>query len=432
VVIVARVVLSTFGSAGDLNPFVALGLRLRDRGHEVVFAVEENFQPAVRALGFAVTTLSGDSATALGPYARRVFASGNALASLRLLLRHYILPTLPAKIAELCAACEGADLLVAAASQLAASAAVDLTGVRWASVVVGPSTLPSAHIEAQPMPFALPQAMRMASNRLEWALGGAALRRMVDRPVNRIRAGFGLAPRHDLMWTGNLAPAGTAVAVSPAFLARPPDWPRYVHMTGFCFWDGATGWNAPPDLTAFLDTTDPIVAVTAGSIAPEVEEAFAPYFYASVAAIRAHGGRALVVGVSPSIAADLRGEGVLTLPFAPYSVVFPRCAAVIHHAGIGTVAQCLRAGVPALVVPGGLDQPFNAARVARLGVGVWRSRRGFTAERATKALGALLGESGYRERARELAGAIAREDGTGALSVVVESTLKLDLPRGRT
>jgi UDP:flavonoid glycosyltransferase YjiC (YdhE family) len=234
VVNVARVVLSTFGSAGDLNPFVALGLRLRERGHEVVFAVEENFQPTVRALGFAFTTLSGDSDTALRPYARRVFASGNALASLRVLLRHYMLPTLPAKIADLCAACEGADLLVAAGSQLAASAVVDLTGVPWASVVIGPSTLPSAFVEARPARVALPPALRTASNRVAWALGGAALRRMVDQPVNRIRAGFALGPRHDLLWTGNLSPAATGVAVSPAFMSPPPDWPPYVRMTGFC------------------------------------------------------------------------------------------------------------------------------------------------------------------------------------------------------
>ena len=420
---VARVVLSTFGSAGDLNPFVALGLRLRERGHDVVFAVEENFQPAVRALGFTVSALSGDSETALRPYARRVFASGNALASLRTLLRQYLLPTLPAKIADLCATCAGADLLVAASSQLAASSVVDLTGVPWASVVVGPSTLPSAFIEAMPMPAALPPTLRTASNRLAWALGGVALRRMVDQPVNRIRAGFGLAPRRDLLWTGNLSPTATAVAVSPAFLSAPPDWPGGVHMTGFCFWDGAAGWTEPAELVAFMETTDPVVAVTAGSIAPEIEDAFAPFFYASVAGIRARGGRALVIGASPSLAADLRGAGVLTLPFAPYSAVFPRCAAVIHHGGIGTVAQCLRAGVPELVVPGGLDQPFNAAQVARLGVGLWRPRRGFTAERAAKALGALLSQTTYRERAVTTADAIGREDGAGALCALVETGL---------
>jgi UDP:flavonoid glycosyltransferase YjiC (YdhE family) len=115
---------------------------------------------------------------------------------------------------------------------------------------------------------------------------------------------------------------------------------------------------------------------------------------------------------------------VLTLPFAPYSAIFPRCAAVIHHGGIGTVAQCLRAGVPALVVPGGLDQPFNAAQVARLGVGVWRPRREFTAARAAHALGSLLDDPGYRERALAMADAIAREDGAGALCALVETALR--------
>ena len=95
----ARIVITTFGSTGDLNPFVALGLALRSNGHDVLFAVEANFEQRLSPLGFPVEVLTGDQAEALGPYSHQIFNSDQPLTSLKLLLDHYILPTLPAKVA---------------------------------------------------------------------------------------------------------------------------------------------------------------------------------------------------------------------------------------------------------------------------------------------------------------------------------------------
>jgi rhamnosyltransferase subunit B len=104
--------------------------------------------------------------------------------------------------------------------------------------------------------------------------------------------------------------------------------------------------------------------------------------------------------------------------------VYPRCAAVIHHGGIGTVAQALRAGVPALVVPWGADQYLNAAQVAHLGAGRWLQRHFYTAERAVHGLDALLHQAWYRERAQALATQIAKEDGVGTLCDALEAILR--------
>jgi rhamnosyltransferase subunit B len=418
----AHIIITTFGSTGDLNPFIAIGTALQGRGHDITFAVEDNFAPPLRQLGFDVAHLSGDQAHALAPYQRQIFDDAQPLASLKLLIDHYIVPTLPTQVTELRALCRGADLLVAVASQFAAPMAAELAGIPWASVILTPSTLPSAALAAQPQPVALPPALQRLSNRLSWFVGGQVLRRIVDAPINRIRASFGLAPRRDLLWTGNLSPHLSVMAVSSALVPRPIDWLPAVEMLGFCFWDGAAQWTMPDDLRSFLEGDRPIVAVTAGTVAPAARDIFLAYYHASLAGILANGARALVINAAP-LAMAPEGRDVYLLDAAPFSAIFPHCAAVIHHGGIGTVAQCLRAGVPSLVVPGGVDQPFNAAQVAQRGVGLWLPRNRCTSARVAHALRRLLTEPGFSERARMAQTQVAREDAPASFCGAIEPLL---------
>jgi UDP:flavonoid glycosyltransferase YjiC (YdhE family) len=115
---------------------------------------------------------------------------------------------------------------------------------------------------------------------------------------------------------------------------------------------------------------------------------------------------------------------VFTLPFVPFSQVYPRCAAVIHHGGIGSVAQALRAGTPMLVVPWGLDQFLLGQRVTNLRVGRWIARGQYTVDRVAPLLGALLADARFSTRARTIAGQIANQDGVAALCDRVERLIR--------
>jgi rhamnosyltransferase subunit B len=419
----ARIVITTFGSTGDLNPFIALGLALRSSGHDVLFAVEANFEQQVSSLGFPVRLLIGDQAQALGPYSQQIFNSDRPLTSLKLLLDRYILPTLPAKVSELHEICQQADLLLSVASQFAASIVAGRLQIPWISVILTPSTLPSASINLQPMRVPLPVPLQHLSNRFSWLLGGMVLRQIVDKPVNQLRRTFHVPARSNLMWTGNLSSRFTALAVSPALVPRPDDWPEYVRMTGFCFWDGALTWQFPETLKAFLHGGKPVVAVTAGTVAPAERALFVRYYQTSIASILACGARALLINAPETMVSAEQREDVLHVAFVPFSEVFPACAAVIHHGGIGTIAQCLRAGVPSLVVPGGMDQPFNAAQVMRCKAGVWIPRKRYTARRGEKALKALLCTPTYQEQARTIQARVMQEDGVAAICAAVEQVL---------
>jgi rhamnosyltransferase subunit B len=419
----ARIVITTFGSTGDLNPFVALGLALRSNGHDALFAVEDNFQQRVSSLGFPVQVLMGNQAEALGPYSHQIFNSDQPLSSLKLLVDRYILPTLPAKVAELREVCQEADLLISVASQFAAPIVAEMLQVPYIPVILTPSTLPSASIAAQPTRVPLPAALQRLSNRISWFLGGIFLRRIVDKPVNQLRRALHVPPRPNLMWTGNLSPGFTALAVSSALVPRPEDWPEYVQITGFCFWDGSEDWQFPETLQTFLRGGKPVVAVTAGTVVPGERALFAPYYQTSLESILACGARALLINAPEMSVSPEQREDVLHISFAPFSHVFPACAAVIHHGGIGTIAQCLRAGIPSLVVPGGMDQPFNAAQVVRHKAGVWIPRKRYTARRAEQALKAILYTPTYQEQARKMQARVVQEDGVAALCAAVEQVL---------
>ncbi|HEV8192777.1 MAG TPA: glycosyltransferase [Ktedonobacterales bacterium] len=419
----ARIVISTVGSSGDLNPFLALGLGLRERGHDVLFAVEERMSLAIREAGFPVHPLTGDGQEIFEKYSAEFIDKLTPIASLRVVVERYLLPALRTNIEELRAACEGADILVTAAVQLAASFVVDQTGVPWASLALTPVVVPSAYVAPVPGLY-LPGPLQRAVNRFFWTGGILTVRHIADRPVNRIRQEYGLPPLRDVMYTGNLSHEYTAVAISPTFIPRPPDWPSYVVETGFLYWDTPDSWQEPEALTSFLARPEPVIAVSSGSMGPEVKHAFTQFFATSIEAVKRAGARALIIGAAPGVLPDPLPEGVFATPFAPFSRVYPRCAAVIHHGGIGTTAQSLRAGVPTLIVPWGVDQYFHGEAVKQLGAGRWMQRRFYRVRRASSVLKALITDPRYRQRAQAVAAELAREDGLVTLCDGLEGVLR--------
>lgn len=421
----ARIVLTTFGSSGDINPFVALGLGLRARGHDVVFAVEDSFRDLVERAGFPVAHLSGDAIAMMNAQSLDLLRDTNPFRSVHTLVRDYIVPTTRPRIEDLRAACVGADLLVASPFQVAAAFVHDLTGVPLVTVTLTPVTIPSARVNPAPQQPALPAALDPLVNRITWGVGLALMSAFFDPPINRIRAEYHLPPLRRWMYTGkeHWSPR-TALAVSAGFFTPPPDLPETVSMTGFLYWDTPTDWREPPELTAFFAGGAPVVAVSSGSMSSQLGSVFADFYATSVAALQRVRARVLIVGAAPGSLPDSLPDDTLTLPYAPFSAIYPRCAAVIHHGGIGTTAQGLRAGAPALIVPWGVDQFFAGAQVEAIGAGRWLQRKRYTVARAAPLLDDLLRQKRYRSRAREIAGQIAREDGIGALCDLLEDEIK--------
>jgi UDP:flavonoid glycosyltransferase YjiC (YdhE family) len=206
-------------------------------------------------------------------------------------------------------------------------------------------------------------------------------------------------------------------------LGKPqPDWHKTTLQTGFCFYDGQDDLGTMPEnLTKFLDAGEPPIVFTLGSAA--VMDA-RDFFEESAKAAKILGKRAVLLYGVFNEPPKILNESIVGFDYAPYSMVFPKAACVVHQGGVGTTAQVLRAGVPHLFMPYSHDQPDNAARCERLGVARVISRDDYTAENAAKYLREILTNSSYQAKAIEASEIVAAEGGTKTACDAIENILR--------
>jgi hypothetical protein len=200
-------------------------------------------------------------------------------------------------------------------------------------------------------------------------------------------------------------------AYSPAVVPRPPDWPSWIHVTGYWFLDDPVGWTASDELVDFLASGPPPVFVGFGSTPfPEPGSATDTV----VRALTRAGRRGVVAAGGSGLATGRLTDDILSVDFVPHNWLFPHVSAVVHHGGAGVTGAALRAGLPSVVVPVFADQPFWGERVFELGAGPRPiPARRFTADRLANAI-RLTASAEMGRRAQVLGEQIRREDGVAA------------------
>ncbi|GAA3336402.1 glycosyltransferase [Amorphoplanes nipponensis] len=410
-----RIVIMAVGSRGDVAPYTGLGVRLLQEGHQVTLATHALFEPLVRSRGLDFHRLPLDTREEL---TARLAARGP---------RSPLRVTLAVNQVVADHARPLADAMLAAARE---ADALLLTPAGWIGGHVAEGLgRPSMGVYLQPMTptRAFPPATVTTRSLGGWAnrRAAVALRTLGQQPfrqaVDGLRHDLGLPPVRPGAWLARLDAGRWPICYgySPAVVPPPADWPRWHRTVGYWWPAPDPAYTPAPELADFLAAGPPPVYLGFGSLPMADRDALSALIRA---ALRTSGHRAVVntgwAGLHPM------GDDILTVSEVPHDWLFPRTAAVVHHAGAGTTAAGLRAGVPAVPVPCMVDQPFWARRLERLGVtpGAIPFRR-LSADRLAAALTEATANPGYRERAAGVAARLAHEDGAaGVLPVLAELT----------
>jgi UDP:flavonoid glycosyltransferase YjiC (YdhE family) len=420
----AHFLLTTFGSFGDLHPYIAVGMGLRNRGHRVTIATSENYRAKVEGEGLNFYAVRPDLSYLLDrpDIMRRAF---HPRTGSEYIIRHLFLPPVEQSCEDLMSVASTADLIVGHVVSFATPTVAELLRKKWISVALQPSIFLS--VFDPPVLSGMPFARQLQSLGPGFWRPGTRLAKSIVRkwgaPLNELRRKLGLRALQNPLLDDMFSRFGTQAWFSPV-LARPqPDWPAKARVTGFPFYDKLEpGQALSPELGAFLNSGPPPVVFTLGSSAVLTAGRF---FEESAAAAERLGIRAILL-VGPDSRNSLPQalpETIAVAPYAPYSQLFPRAAAIVHQGGVGTTAQALRAGKPMLVAPFSHDQPDNAARVERLGCARVLSLKNYRARTIARELHAILADRKYADAASSAACEIAAEDGVGAACDGLEAVL---------
>ncbi|SOE07371.1 glycosyltransferase [Streptomyces sp. Ag109_G2-15] len=398
-----RILITAAGSRGDVAPYTGLGAELRRAGYDVALATTDAFAPLVRDAGLEFRALPADP---------RMRGEGTG--------RRELMRTAAAFVTELGqgfadAVSEGADLLLLSTTtaplgwQLA-----EATGIPSLGVYLQP-TAPTGDFPSTVMS---PRSLGRPLNR---ATGRFALRmadRVYEQAVAELRHRLQLPPASAAAMRRRQEQANWPVlhGFSTALVPRPADWRSGLKVVGNWWPHHDPAARLPANLEDFLRAGPRPVLIGFGSMAAGEGERLSEI---AVRALRRAGLRGILQSGSAGLAAD--GDDVITLGDVPHTLLFPRLAAVVHHAGAGTSAAALRAGVPAVTVPVTADQPFWAGRLAALGAAPAPiPYRSLTAESLADALDQVVKQQTYARAAARAAQHMATEDGTGQTLKAVE------------
>ena len=356
-----KITILTYGSRGDVQPFLPLSLGLMARGHAVKLAAPSRFKTLVEGYGIQFVPLAGEPEE----LSRQMNNAGfNPIAMIRDFIRHAI---------EI-----GADVLRQVEE---ASKDADLI-IHTFAHAVGAHTLaremhiPDIHIQTFPMftptgdypnvtmpDFKLRMVNRfthLISQKIAWWISVFGYEQVCRRGGLARRKLYFPFDKDPLR-----PPTPILCAWSPSILPPSKEWPSQVHVTGYYFFDTDHPYQPPPELQNFLDTGESPICVSFGSMVNRDAERIDKVVRDALAQTNNRG----IILSGWSTVKNNPFDNLLYLDAVPHDWLLPRCKMIIHHGGAGTTSAGLRAGIPNVVVPFTADQPFWGRRVHAIGAG---------------------------------------------------------------
>ena len=408
-----NITILTYGSRGDVQPYIALGRGLRAAGHEVRIAAPQPFADSVTENDLAFAPLGGDPGELVRGLVEE--AGSNPFRIVPVMMR-YALPLGQEVFQGVEDACTDADLIIHSFLMTPPGHSIARRrGVPDVSALLYPIFTPTGEFPAMLAP---PLPLGKLYNRVThhlltsafWAgnkLGYLWLRRQ-DRTL----------PPLGRWMSHHQTPV--LYGISRHVVPPPVDWPDHARITGYWFM-GAVDYDPPPDLLNFLAAGPPPVYIGFGST---IEQEMAELGQIAIEALQRTEQRGIMLGGWGGLTGDNLPDTIYPIDRVPHGWLFPRTAAAVHHGGAGTTAASLRAGIPTIVTPFASDQPYWGAKVHELGVGPAPiPRKDITVDKLAHAIEQAITDSQMRERAAVLGAAIRQEDGIAEAVQFIEEKL---------
>lgn len=410
-----KITILTYGSRGDVQPFVALALGLQKRGHDVKLAAPHRFDGFVTSYNIPFVPLAGDPEE----ISRRINDAGTNAAKIISSIWDYVFSIAPQVSRSAFQACEGADLLVhsflftVGAHSWAREHQIPDVSVQGFPMFAPTREFPA--VAASHLPSgALSYLSHWISNQAFWHGGnlgyGPARRANPDIPYpKKLHWPFDDDPRR--------IRSPILFAWSPSVLPPPRDWTQNIHVTGYFFLDVALSYQPSVELRNFLGAGPPPICVSFGSMIHRDRQKID---HIVRSALVNTGQRGIVLSGWDRVT-HLPSDDILYCESVPHDWLLPLCKLIIHHGGAGTTSAGLRAGIPGVVVPFTADQPFWGKRVHAIGACPHPILvKNLSVDNLTRAI--IEAENGLLlERVQALGQVIRSENGVETAASLIES-----------
>jgi UDP:flavonoid glycosyltransferase YjiC (YdhE family) len=413
-----KIGMQTWGSDGDIRPFVALAGGLRKAGHDVTLGIAsvdgKDYSALATALDFRVVHYHPGPGPDIMETAHVIKGTRNPVIQIQTLADAHLAPYQDEMLDSALEMGKDCDIFIGHHILGGLKAAAEKSGIGYCAVFLCHMAFPSRHWAPHPFPN-----LGGFLNGALWKIGDAFLNIVLRPHYNRLRMRLDLPLLADVLYTGWKSQKLNLVGASPQLARRLPDWDDSIKICGF--WEvplSAEPWQPPPGLTEFMDGGEPPVYLTCGSMTQ-----FEPDKTTRIMteAVLLSGRRAIIQSHWDVVSYTPDSPNIFRISKTPHHKIFPRCALVVHHGGAGTTQSATYCGVPSVVVAFAFDQSFWGGELKKLGIGgkVFDART-ITPQKLAGEINRIYSSKEAREKARLIGEAMRKENGVSRAVELIE------------
>jgi len=421
-----KIGMQTWGSHGDIRPFLALAEGLQASGHEVTLLItcfdsaayaKVKSANGIKIKLIASPVMSIEEAEKIGKLA---YGIRDPMKQIATILQRGFAPVEDQMFAAALQLSKDNDLLIGHYFMHPLQIAAEKEQKPYVSVILANIVVPSDYTD--PLDF---NSLGTWGHRFIWWLTKLSINRVLLHYPNRLRQQLGMPPTRDIMTQVWMSPYLTLLAISPQFCQRQPDWPKSVEVCGFLDTPNLTmEGTIPAALTDFLHAGEAPVYMTFGSWMPQDFINQTSTLHLLTQAAKLAGCRAIIQSPSWHECGFCADEQILYVSAAPHHLIFPHCCAIVHHGGAGTTQSATLAGKPSIVVAHLSEQEHWARELRRLGIaGKLSKRRNLSAKQLANQIKYILATPELSVAANAIATTMKQENGVAAAVKLIQQKL---------